>query len=414
MWPKPDLQGILQNFTGYVNLSAGKVLGSRPRRSGRPQTVRRSEPRRTKPSLGCAIGAYPPPPEGGSCEVHCIPTRRTDRRGGRAGRRHTGRRIRAGFRLAARPVTARHEAGRPAGIPFRRCLHGPRRQQARRHRHLQVRRQAPYAPPAPCPRPSRSAAPSCRRPRPGSDAPPRCPAPRGGSTRPPTRSSSSVDSTVTGAKLAQVTVAARRSAAAVRDQATCRACSRTQLSGGDAIYGGAVPLLARLQRPQRQHVLLPDRRPLRQHRLDVVLQLGPDVGARHHARAPASRATTTPSSATPTRPSHAGRWTVGSQDITTAGNASVGQTVTRRGSTTGIHGRHGHGAQRHGELRRGHGLRPDPTNVCAEGGDSGGSLYAGNTALGLTSGGSGNCSSGGTTYFQPVTEALSVYGVSVY
>ena len=41
-------------------------------------------------------------------------------------------------------------------------------------------------------------------------------------------------------------------------------------------------------------------------------------------------------------------------------------------------------------------------------------LFAGNTALGLTSGGSGNCSSGGTTYFQPVTEPLSVYGVSVY
>ncbi|MFI8404604.1 serine protease, partial [Streptomyces sp. NPDC085463] len=30
------------------------------------------------------------------------------------------------------------------------------------------------------------------------------------------------------------------------------------------------------------------------------------------------------------------------------------------------------------------------------------------------SGGSGNCSSGGTTFFQPVTEALSAYGVSVF
>jgi hypothetical protein len=54
------------------------------------------------------------------------------------------------------------------------------------------------------------------------------------------------------------------------------------------------------------------------------------------------------------------------------------------------------------------------TNVCAEGGDSGGSLFDGTKALGLTSGGSGDCTSGGTTYFQPVTEALSVYGVSVY
>ena len=54
------------------------------------------------------------------------------------------------------------------------------------------------------------------------------------------------------------------------------------------------------------------------------------------------------------------------------------------------------------------------TTVCAESGDSGGSLYSGTTALGLTSGGSGNCSSGGITYFQPVTEPLAVYGVSVF
>ena len=53
------------------------------------------------------------------------------------------------------------------------------------------------------------------------------------------------------------------------------------------------------------------------------------------------------------------------------------------------------------------------TTVCAEGGDSGGPLYAGGTAYGLTSGGSGNCSRGGVTYFQPVTEALNAYGVSV-
>jgi hypothetical protein len=37
------------------------------------------------------------------------------------------------------------------------------------------------------------------------------------------------------------------------------------------------------------------------------------------------------------------------------------------------------------------------TTVCAEGGDSGGSLVAGSTALGLTSGGSSNCRTGGTT-----------------
>lgn len=107
--------------------------------------------------------------------------------------------------------------------------------------------------------------------------------------------------------------------------------------------------------------------------------------------------------------------TVGSQDITSAGNATLNQAVTRRGSTTGTHsGRvtglnatvnYGGGDIVYGMIK---------TTVCAEPGDSGGPLYAGTKALGLTSGGSGNCSSGGTTFFQPVTEALSRYGVSVY
>jgi streptogrisin B len=106
---------------------------------------------------------------------------------------------------------------------------------------------------------------------------------------------------------------------------------------------------------------------------------------------------------------------VGSVDITGAANATVGMSVTRRGSTTGTHSgsvtglnatvNYGGGDIVYGMIR---------TNVCAEPGDSGGPLYSGSRAVGLTSGGSGNCSSGGTTFFQPVTEALSAYGVSVY
>ncbi|MGW0782875.1 S1 family peptidase [Streptomyces sp. NPDC002913] len=107
--------------------------------------------------------------------------------------------------------------------------------------------------------------------------------------------------------------------------------------------------------------------------------------------------------------------TVGSQDITSAANATVGMAVTRRGSTTGTHSgsvtglnatvNYGSGDIVYGMIR---------TNVCAEPGDSGGPLYSGTRAIGLTSGGSGNCTSGGTTFFQPVTEALSAYGVSVF
>jgi hypothetical protein len=106
--------------------------------------------------------------------------------------------------------------------------------------------------------------------------------------------------------------------------------------------------------------------------------------------------------------------TVGSQDITGSGNATVNQTVTRRGSTTGIHSGRVTATNATVNYAEGSVSGLIQTTVCAEGGDSGGPLYAGSTALGLTSGGSGNCSSGGTTFFQPVTEALSRYGVSVY
>ncbi|MEU8527864.1 S1 family peptidase [Streptomyces sp. NPDC048629] len=99
----------------------------------------------------------------------------------------------------------------------------------------------------------------------------------------------------------------------------------------------------------------------------------------------------------------------------TAANAYVGESVKRTGSTTGTHGgtvtalnvtvRYSGGGTVRGMIQ---------TNVCAEPGDSGGPLYDGTKALGITSGGSGNCSSGGTTFYQPVTEALSKYNVSLY
>ncbi len=102
------------------------------------------------------------------------------------------------------------------------------------------------------------------------------------------------------------------------------------------------------------------------------------------------------------------------QDITSAGTPVVGQTVRRSGSTTGV--RSGSVTALNATVTYAEGTVTGliRTTVCAEGGDSGGALFASTTAYGLTSGGSGNCSAGGTTFFQPVTEALGVYGVSVY
>ena len=99
----------------------------------------------------------------------------------------------------------------------------------------------------------------------------------------------------------------------------------------------------------------------------------------------------------------------------TAAKALVGEKVTRTGSTSGTHSgtvtalnvtvRYQGGGTVTGMIQ---------TTVCAEPGDSGGPLYDGTKALGITSGGSGDCKSGGTTFFQPVPEAASAYGVTVY
>ncbi|MFJ5262459.1 S1 family peptidase [Streptomyces sp. NPDC088387] len=107
--------------------------------------------------------------------------------------------------------------------------------------------------------------------------------------------------------------------------------------------------------------------------------------------------------------------TIGTVDVTGTATAYVGQSVCRRGSTTGVRcGRvtavnatvnYGSGEVVYGLIQ---------TNICAEPGDSGGPLYAGDKVLGILSGGSGNCTTGGTTFYQPIQEVLSAYGLTVY
>ncbi|WP_338694926.1 S1 family peptidase [Streptomyces sp. Q6] len=113
-------------------------------------------------------------------------------------------------------------------------------------------------------------------------------------------------------------------------------------------------------------------------------------------------------------PSEVNLYNGSAQAITQAGDATVGMKVTRSGSTTQVHDgtvtgldatvNYGNGDIVNGLIQ---------TDVCAEPGDSGGSLFSGDTAIGLTSGGSGDCTSGGETFFQPVTEALSATGAQI-
>ncbi|MEU6353364.1 S1 family peptidase [Streptomyces sp. NPDC047072] len=107
--------------------------------------------------------------------------------------------------------------------------------------------------------------------------------------------------------------------------------------------------------------------------------------------------------------------TVGAVDVTGTATAYLGQSVCRRGAATGVHcgvvtGLNATVDYSGGDVVSG----LIQTNICAEPGDSGGPLYAGDKILGILSGGSGDCTSGGRTYYQPIQEVLNAYGLSVY
>jgi streptogrisin C len=96
-------------------------------------------------------------------------------------------------------------------------------------------------------------------------------------------------------------------------------------------------------------------------------------------------------------------------ELPVAGNAEapVGAAVCRSGSTTGtfcgtILAKNQTVVYPEGAVT---GLTR--TDVCAEGGDSGGPWLSGDQAQGMTSGGSGDCTVGGETFFQPLNEILA-------
>ncbi|MFS8098779.1 S1 family peptidase [Lentzea alba] len=105
----------------------------------------------------------------------------------------------------------------------------------------------------------------------------------------------------------------------------------------------------------------------------------------------------------------------GGADVIVSGHteAAVGASICRSGSTTGWHCGEVGAKNQTVNYQEGSVSGLTRTNVCAEPGDSGGSWVSGTQAQGVTSGGSGNCSSGGTTFFQPVNEILSTYNLTL-
>ncbi|MEE1930114.1 S1 family peptidase [Streptomyces sp. TRM 70351] len=94
--------------------------------------------------------------------------------------------------------------------------------------------------------------------------------------------------------------------------------------------------------------------------------------------------------------------------------APVGASICRSGSTTRWHCGTVLAKNETVNYSQGAVHQMTKTSVCAEGGDSGGAFISGDQAQGVTSGGWGNCSSGGETWFQPLNEILSAYGLTLH
>lgn len=103
----------------------------------------------------------------------------------------------------------------------------------------------------------------------------------------------------------------------------------------------------------------------------------------------------------------------GNVQVTGSTQAAVGASICRSGSTTGWHC--GTIQQHNTSVTYPEGTISGVTrtSVCAEPGDSGGSFISGSQAQGVTSGGSGDCRSGGTTFHQPINPLLQAYGLTL-
>ncbi|WP_217230956.1 S1 family peptidase [Streptomyces anulatus] len=106
--------------------------------------------------------------------------------------------------------------------------------------------------------------------------------------------------------------------------------------------------------------------------------------------------------------------TVSDQLVRGSNEAPIGASICRSGSTTHWHCGNVLAKNETVNYSQGAVHQMTKTSVCAEGGDSGGSFISGDQAQGVTSGGWGNCSGGGETWYQPVNEILNRYGLTLH
>ncbi|NEB78339.1 S1 family peptidase [Streptomyces sp. SID14478] len=106
--------------------------------------------------------------------------------------------------------------------------------------------------------------------------------------------------------------------------------------------------------------------------------------------------------------------TVSDQLVRGSAEAPVGASICRSGSTSHWHCGTVLAKNETVNYSQGAVHEMTKTSVCAEPGDSGGSFISGDQAQGVTSGGWGDCTGGGETWYQPINEILGRFGLTLH
>ncbi|MEX2985184.1 S1 family peptidase [Streptomyces sp. C36] len=222
------------------------------------------------------------------------------------------------------------------------------------------------------------------------------------------------DPTVTGAKLAKLNEAVAGLGEAVTIRRTSTRLTRF-IAGGDAVWGpnARCSLGFPVKRAGK-----PDGFLTAGHCGNAVTTWsatrgGPPIARTEASTFPGADHAVAAYTAAVDHPSAVSLYDGTSQPITGAGPAALDEAVRRSGSTTGVHAGKVTGLNATVNYPEGQVRGLIKTNVCAQPGDSGGPLFDGPKALGLLSGGSGDCVLGGETYYQPVQAALAAYGATL-
>ncbi|AZM48959.1 serine protease [Streptomyces sp. WAC 06738] len=222
------------------------------------------------------------------------------------------------------------------------------------------------------------------------------------------------DSTVSAAEYAKLKSVARSLDGAARVERVPGAFKKEVL-GGDAIYGGGYRCSAAFNVTKNNA------------RYFVTAGHCTNAGASWSATSGGAAIGTREGTSFPTNDYGIVRYTDGSspagtvnlyngstRDITSAANAVVGQAIQKSGSTTQVTSGTVTAVNVTVNYSDGPVYNMVRTTACSAGGDSGGAHFSGNVAYGIHSGSSGCSGTNGSAIHQPVTEALSAYGVSVY